>query len=59
MGFDLLTILVAHPGRVFARIQLVEQPQEGLYVGYDRTIDVHIKNLRQKLGYGPKQPSFH
>lgn len=58
MEFDLLAILVAHPGRVFARIQLLEQLQEDPYVGYERTIDVHIKNLRKKLGDDPNNPRF-
>jgi DNA-binding response OmpR family regulator len=58
MEFDLLAILVSHPGRVFTRMQLLEQLQEDPYVGYKRTIDVHIKNLRKKLGDDPSGPHF-
>ncbi len=58
MEFDLLVVLAAHPGRVFTRMQLLEQVQEDAYVGYERTIDVHIKNLRKKLGDDPHHPRF-
>jgi DNA-binding response OmpR family regulator len=58
MEFDLLSILIAHPGRVFSRIHLLEQLQEDPYVGYERTIDVHIKNLRKELGDDPSNPRF-
>ena len=58
MEFDLLAILVAHPGQVFNRMQLLEQLQESAYAGYERTIDVHIKNLRAKLGDDPQAPRY-
>jgi two-component system alkaline phosphatase synthesis response regulator PhoP len=58
MEFDLLTVLVMHPGQVFTRIQLLERLQEHAYLGYERTIDVHIKNLRKKLRDDPKNPHF-
>jgi DNA-binding response OmpR family regulator len=58
MEFDLLSILIAHPGRVFSRFHLLEQLQEDPYVGYERTIDVHIKNLRKELGDDPSNPRF-
>jgi DNA-binding response OmpR family regulator len=47
-----------HPGQVFTRIQLLERLQEHAYLGYERTIDVHIKNLRKKLRDDPKNPHF-
>ncbi len=58
MEFDLLTLLVMHPGQVFTRTQLLERLQDHAYPGYERTIDVHIKNLRKKLGDDPKNPRF-
>src|SRR3990170_488046 len=58
MEFELLAILVAHPGQGFTRMQLLEQLQESAYAGYERTIDVHIKNLRAKLGDDPQNPRF-
>ncbi|MBI5839829.1 MAG: response regulator transcription factor [Chloroflexi bacterium] len=50
MEFDLLALLIEHPGQVFTRLQLLERAQGTAYEGYERTIDVHIKNLRKKLG---------
>lgn len=54
--FKLLAALASHPGRVFSRMQLLEATQEETYEGYERTVDAHIKNLRQKLG--GKQRSY-
>ena len=47
--FDLLATLMEDPGRAFTRSQLLESVQGYAYDGYERTIDVHIKNLRQKI----------
>jgi DNA-binding response OmpR family regulator len=58
MEFDLLAVLVGHPGQVFTRAQLLERTQEVAYEGYERTIDVHVKNLRKKLGDDPQNPHF-
>jgi DNA-binding response OmpR family regulator len=58
MEFDLLALLAAHPGQVFGRLQLLERVQGDAYEGYERTIDVHIKNLRKKLGDDPQDPRF-
>lgn len=58
MEFDLLALLVGHPGQVFTRLQLLEGTQDVAYEGYDRTIDVHIKNLRKKLGDDSQEPRF-
>ncbi len=56
--FDLLLALASHPGRAFSRYELVTKVQGYDYEGYERTIDVHVKNLRRKLGDDPKHPSF-
>lgn len=58
MEFDLLALLVEHPGQVFTRLQLLEHTQDTAYDGYERTIDVHIKNLRKKLGDDSSAPRF-
>ncbi len=50
--FNLLTAMASQPGRVFSRLQLLEAVQGAAYEGYERTIDVHIKNLRSKLDTG-------
>lgn len=56
--FKLLDILSRHPKRVFSRFELVNLIQGDTFEGVERTIDVHIKNVRQKIGDDPKQPTF-
>lgn len=51
--FDLLLYLARHPGRVFSREQLLEQVWGIDFYGETRTVDSHVKNLREKLG-GPE-----
>ncbi|MGD2157407.1 MAG: response regulator transcription factor [Anaerolineales bacterium] len=58
MEFDLLSVLMSHPKQVFTRIQLLEHVQDHAYPGYDRTVDVHIMNLRKKLGDDSQNPRF-
>ncbi len=58
MEFDLLALLAEHPGQVFTRLQLLERTQGAAYEGYDRTIDVHIKNLRKKLSDDSQVPYY-
>jgi DNA-binding response OmpR family regulator len=48
--FDLLAALMTRPGRVFTRMELLERTQGEMFVPYERTIDLHVKNLRAKLG---------
>ncbi|WP_028322109.1 response regulator [Desulfatiglans anilini] len=50
--FGLLKILMAQPGRVFSRNELINRVQGYAFDGYDRTIDTHIKNLRKKIAAG-------
>jgi two-component system alkaline phosphatase synthesis response regulator PhoP len=47
--FKLLGVLIKEPGRVFSRAELIEKALGYNYEGFDRTIDVHILNLRRKL----------
>lgn len=47
--FDIFSILMESPNRVFTRTQLIETVQGYNYDGYERTIDFHIKNLRKKI----------
>jgi two-component system alkaline phosphatase synthesis response regulator PhoP len=56
--FKLLGILVNEPERVFNRVQLVEKALGYHFKGFDRTIDVHIHNLRRKLEADPKDPRY-
>jgi len=56
--FDLLAALMSHPGRAFSRIDLLDRLQGDGYEGYERTIDVHIKNLRGKIEDNPRKPRY-
>jgi DNA-binding response OmpR family regulator len=56
--FDLLATLMASPGRAFTRLELLDRIQGTAYEGYERTIDVHIKNLRAKIEDNPSEPRF-
>jgi two-component system, OmpR family, alkaline phosphatase synthesis response regulator PhoP len=56
--FDLLAVLMQNPGRAFTRLQLLDRVQGEAFDGYERTIDAHIKNLRQKIEPDPKNPRY-
>lgn len=56
--FKLLEVLASNVGKVFTRLQIVEQTQGYTFEGYERTIDAHIKNLRRKLEPNPKKPTY-
>ena len=56
--FKLLELLVANVGKVFSRLQIVEQTQGYTFEGYERTVDAHIKNLRRKIENNPKVPQY-
>jgi two-component system alkaline phosphatase synthesis response regulator PhoP len=56
--FDLLAVLARHPGRVFTRLELLDRVQGYAFEGYERTVDAHVKNLRQKIEPDPKQPRY-
>jgi two-component system alkaline phosphatase synthesis response regulator PhoP len=56
--FRLLEVMAGDPGRVFTRLQLLDRVQGEAYEGYERTIDVHVKNLRQKLEKDSASPRY-
>ena len=56
--FDLLATLMSSPGRAFSRLDLLDRLQGTAYEGYERTIDVHIKNLRAKIEPDSKDPQY-
>ena len=58
LEFNLLTILARHPGQTFTRAQLLDRLHGVASVGYDRSIDAHIKNLRRKLEPDPANPRY-
>ncbi|UGY91283.1 response regulator transcription factor [Streptomyces gobiensis] len=51
--FELLAALASRPGRAWTRMELVGRLQGHTFEAYERTIDVHVKNLRRKLGDAP------
>lgn len=54
--FSLLQTLISRPGRVFTRMELLDHLQGEAYAAYERTIDVHIKNLRIKINDDSRHP---
>ncbi len=56
--YDLLMTFVDYPSRTFTREQLIEATFGSDYAGYDRTVDVHIKNLRRKIETDIKEPVY-
>lgn len=56
--FKLLLTLARRPGRVYSRYELISMVQGYDYEGYERTIDAHVKNLRQKIEADPKNPRY-
>ncbi len=56
--FTLLTIMMATPGRVFNRMELLERMQGVAFEGAARTIDVHVRNLRKKIEPDPANPIY-
>jgi DNA-binding response OmpR family regulator len=56
--FDLLNILMSAPGRVFSRVELLLKLQGTDFENVERTIDVHIRNLRTKIEPDPSKPIF-
>lgn len=56
--FSLLQTMLENPGFVFTRSELIERGLGQAYIGMDRTLDSHIKNLRRKIEPDPKNPTF-
>jgi len=56
--FDILTALTSAPGKTFSRLDLLDRIQGTAYEGYERTIDVHIKNIRSKIEPDPSSPYY-
>jgi DNA-binding response OmpR family regulator len=56
--FELLAVLIAHPGQVFSREQLLARVWGFDYAGGSRTVDTHVKTLREKLGDPAERPRW-
>ena len=56
--FTILQALIARPGRVFTRLELLDQISGEAYAAYERTVDVHVKNLRAKIETDSGNPHY-
>jgi DNA-binding response OmpR family regulator len=56
--FEILAILMANPGRAYSRLELLDRLQGAAFEGYERTIDVHVRNLRAKIEPEPAKPKY-
>lgn len=56
--YKILTCLISHPNKAFSREELIVSAFGVGFEGYDRTIDSHIKNLRQKIESDPRNPRY-
>jgi DNA-binding response OmpR family regulator len=55
--FDLLRCFMRYPGQVLSRDALMDMLRGVGYAAYDRSIDVHVKNLRSKIEVDPRTPT--
>jgi DNA-binding response OmpR family regulator len=56
--FELLEVLMGAPGRAFTRAELLDRLQGTSFEGYERTIDVHVRNLRVKIEPDDSKPKY-
>ena len=56
--FDLIELLMRNPGKVYSREQLLDLVWGYDYQGDIRTVDVHIRRLREKLERNPAAPEY-
>jgi two-component system, OmpR family, alkaline phosphatase synthesis response regulator PhoP len=56
--FRLLATMAREPGRAFSRLELLEKVFGYDYEGFERTLDVHVMNLRKKIEPDPAQPRY-
>jgi len=56
--FDILQLLMSFPGKVFTREEIIQRVSRGEFEGYERTIDVQIKNIRKVLEEEPSNPKI-
>jgi len=56
--FDLLLYFANHPGRVYSRIELLDQVWGYSFEGYEHTVNSHINRLRAKIESNPAKPSY-
>ncbi|MCX7970402.1 MAG: response regulator transcription factor [Negativicutes bacterium] len=54
----IICLLAEYPGRVFSRLQIIENVYGHAFDGFERAVDAHIKNIRRKLGDDFKNPKY-
>lgn len=56
--FQILSLLARSPGKVFSRAAILNHMWNGGFVGDERTVDVHIHNIREKIEPNPQKPEY-
>jgi DNA-binding response OmpR family regulator len=56
--YKILVLLMSRPQKIFTRDEIIAKIKTDDYDGFDRTIDSHVKNLRQKIRDDPKSPKY-
>jgi DNA-binding response OmpR family regulator len=56
--YRILALLMGRPQKMFTRDEIIENIKNDEYDGFDRTIDSHIKNLRQKIEDDTRNPRY-
>lgn len=56
--FEILAALMTSPGRAFSRIDLLDRMSGDAFEGYERTVDVHVRNLRSKIEKDARNPEY-
>jgi DNA-binding response OmpR family regulator len=56
--FKLLEVLAEQPGRTFTRLDLLDSVFGYDFEGFERNVDVHVKNLRKKIEPNPREPIY-
>lgn len=58
LEFDLLALLMSAPGRVYTREQISERLADSGFAGLERTLNVHVRNLRAKIEVNSAEPEY-
>jgi DNA-binding response OmpR family regulator len=56
--YKILKLLMSRPQKIFTRDEIIERALGDDFDGFDRAVDTHVKNLRQKIGDNPKSPAY-